>query len=142
MAASNLQSNLVPLKVSSDDGTTYKTLTCLTSANFSGTTPTTEEQTQCGTFTGLGSNAWEWSVEAIVNLTPTGASEVSYEECLGFWHNQTEILVKQEYPVSAGTDFYKQGACYITSIGNTVQVGNSMTFSLTLKGNGALDIAP
>jgi hypothetical protein len=142
MAASNLQSNLVPFKISSDDGTTYKTLTCLTSANFSGTTSTTEEETQCGTFTGLGANKWEFTTEAVVNLTPTGASEVSYEDCLGFWHNQTLILVKQEYPDAAGTDFYKQGEAYITSIGNAVQVGNSMTFSLTFKGNGALDIAP
>lgn len=142
MAAQNLQSNLVPFKISTDGGTTKKSLTCLVSASFTGTTPSTEEQTQCGTFTGLGQNAWEFTFDAVVNITPTGASEVSWEDILGLWHNQTEFQVTQEYPVGAGTDFFLQGDAYLTQIGNNVAVGSSMKFTGTIKGNGTLDIAP
>src|SRR5687767_11439020 len=140
MAASNLQSNLVPLEISSDDGTTWKTLTCLVSANFSGTTTTTEEETQCGTFTGMGANKWEMSFDSVVNLTPD-STQVSFEEVLGWWHNQTEVLVRQQYPSSGtpGSNFYMSGGAYFSALGNQVQVGSSMKFSGTLKGNGALD---
>lgn len=143
MAASNLQSNLVPVLVSSDDGTTWKTLTCLVSSNFSGTTTTTEEETQCGTFTGMGANKWEQSFDAVVNLTPTTGTELSYADVLSLWHNQTAIRVKVQYPTSGtpGTSFYREGGAYISALGDAVQVGSSMKFSGTFKGNGALDIA-
>jgi hypothetical protein len=143
MAASNLQSNLVPLLISTDSGTTKKTLTCLVSANFSGTTTTTEEETQCGTFTGMGANKWEMSFDAVVDITPTSGTQLSFEDMLGIWHNQTEVQVTMQYPASGtpGSDFFLQGDAYVSALGAAVQVGSSMKFSGTLKGNGALDIA-
>jgi hypothetical protein len=143
MPASNVQSSLVPLLISTDDGVTKKTLTCLVSANFSGTTTTTEEETQCGTFTGMGANKWEMSFDALTNLTP-GATELSFEDMLSIWHNQTEVQVTMQYPASGtpGSDFFLQGNAYVSALGIAVQTGSSKKFSGTLKGNGALDIAP
>jgi hypothetical protein len=143
MAAQNVQSSSVPLLISSDAGTTKKTLTCLVSWNFSGSTTTTEEETFCGTFTGMGANKWETSFDGIVNITPTGASELSLEDMLALWHNQTEVQVTIQYPTSGtpGTDMFLQGDAYISAFGIQGQSGSSLKFSGTLKGNGALDIA-
>lgn len=143
MAVTTLQSNLVPISLSSDSGTTYKTVTCKKGWTFNHDISTTEEETDCGTLTGLGSNKWSFDIEGVMNTSPA-STEVSAEDLLSFSSAQTSLLVKAQYPTSGspGTDLYAQGAGYITNLKITNSVGSLMTFSATFKGTGTLDITP
>ncbi len=141
MATTTLQSNLVPINISSDGGSTYKAIVCKKSWTFNGDTSTTEEETDCGTLTGIGSNKWSFDFEAVMNTTPA-SSEFSTEDLLGFWVGQTALKVKAYYPITPGTDIYLQGDCYLTSFKINNQVGNLMTCSGTLTGTGQLDNTP
>lgn len=144
MAVTTLQSNLVPIAVSSDSGTTYLNVACKKGWTFNHDTPTSEEQTDCGTLIGLGSNTWSFDVEGVVNTTPTSGSEISAEGLVALATAQTSILVKAQYPTSGspGTDLYFQGAAYITNFKVDNKVGSLMTFTATIKGTGQLDITP
>ena len=140
MATTTIQSNLVPIKLSTD-GTTYKTVVCKKSWSFTGSSSVTEEETDCGTLTGLGAYKWSFDLEGVLNSTPA-STETSVEDMLGWSSGQTLLYVKAEYPVAAGTDFYMQGTCYLTDFKVTNSVGSLMTFTGTLKGTAALDITP
>jgi hypothetical protein len=136
-----IQSNLVPLLISSDD-ITYKSVVCKKAANFNGTTPTNVEQTDCGPMVGLGSNEWSFDIEGVLNTAPAGATEISAKELLNYWNSQSAIYVKMQYPNPGGTNFYLQGAGYITSFKLGVQVGQLVNFSATFSGNGTVDNTP
>ena len=136
-----IQSNLVPVLVSTDD-ITYKSVVCKKAANFNGTTPTNVEQTDCGPMVGLGSNEWSVDIEGVLNTSPAGATEISAKEMLSYWNNQTSIYVKMQYPNPGGSNFYLQGNGYITSFKLGVQTGKLVNFSATFSGNGTVDITP
>lgn len=140
MAVTTLQSNLVPIKISTDDGVTLQSIVCKKSWSFNGTTSVSEEETDCGTLIGLGSNKWSFPFEGVVNTTPTGATEVSAEDLLSIWHNQTQFIVYIDYPAGSGGDFYLSGDAYITDFTITNSVGSLMIFSGTITGTGTLDI--
>lgn len=143
MAVTTLQSNLVPVALSSDSGTTYKTVTCKKGWTFNHDTSTTVEETDCGSLTGLGSNTWSVDFEGVMNTSPA-STELSAEDILGFASAQTSLLIKVQYPTSGspGTDLYAQGAGYITNLRITNSVGSLMSFSFTFSGTGTLDITP
>lgn len=142
MPITTLQSNLVPLKFSNDAGVTYKSLVCQKGATFALDSPVTREETYCGSHVGLGAVTWGFDFDGVVNITPTGASEVSYEDLLGFASAQTLLYIKEEYPGSAGTDFYHQGTGYITNLQKVGQQGSLITFSGRFEGTSALDVTP
>lgn len=141
MATTTVQSNLVPILLSSDSGTTYKSVVCKKSWSFTNETSTSKEETDCGVLVGVGANSWSFDVEGVINTTP-GSTEVSAEDLLGFSAGQTSLLVKAQYPTSGspGADFYMQGACYITNFKITNSVGSLMTFTATITGTGTLDV--
>lgn len=144
MAVTNLQSNLVPIATSADSGTTWLNIVCKSGWTFNHETSTTEDETDCGTLTGIGSNKWSFDVEGVVNTTPTGGSEVSAETLLGYASGQTLLLIRAQYPTSGspGTDLYASGSGYITNFRVTNSVGSLLKFSLTFTGTGTLDITP
>lgn len=141
--ATTVQSNLVPIAISSDGGSTYKNIVCKKGYTFNGSTSTTKEETDCGTFTGLGANEWSFDFDAVVNTTPS-SGEFSYEDILGFWVAQTALKVKVQYPTSGspGGDFYMQGDVYLSSLTQTNSVGSLIQFSGTFSGTGTLDNTP
>lgn len=136
-----IQSNLVPIAVSTDD-ITYKSIVCKKAWNFNGDTTTTQDESDCGVHTGLGANKWTFDFTALINTTPNGATEVSAGTMLGYWSAQTLIYVKVLYPSPGGTNFYIQGPAYLTSFKLTNQVGSLQEFSGTMTGNASVDITP
>ena len=134
-----IQSNLVPFALSTDD-ITYKDVVCKKAWNFNGTTPTAVEQTDCGPLTGVGSNEWSFDFDMILNRTPNGATEMSFNTILSIWNNQTLSYAKVKYPTGTGADFYIQGAGYLTNCKLSNSVGNLIGFSGTFTGNGTVDI--
>lgn len=135
-----LQSRLIPMALSTD-GITYRNVVCKRTMNFTGSTPTNQEDTDCDTFTALGSNTWSFDFEGVFNLTPD-SNQYSAKEILDFWNNQTVLYVKVQYPTSGGstgTNLYLQGQGYLTGTGISTQTGNLVAFTFTFSGNGALD---
>jgi len=142
MAVTTLQSNLVPFYLSADSGTTYEFGVCKKGWTFNHETSTTEEETDCGTLIGLGSNKWSADFEGVLNTTPA-SGEFGLEDVAGWATAQTQLLIKLTYPTSggsAGGDLYYQGAGYITNFSVSNSVGSLITFSFTFKGTGTLDI--
>lgn len=136
-----IQANLVPFSLSVDN-TTYKNVVCKKSWNFNGTTQTNTEQTDCGPLTAVGSNEFTFDFEMVLNTTPDSATQMSAKEVLAIWNSQAITYAKVLYPDPAGSNFYIQGAGYITSFVLQNSVGNLMTFTGTFTGNGTVDITP
>jgi hypothetical protein len=143
MATTTLQSNLVPIAISTDSGSTYKNIVCKKGWTFNHDTPVSEENTDCGSLVGLGANKWSFDVEGIMNTTPA-STELSAEDLLSIANAQTLVAIRAQYPTSGspGTDLYVQGSAYITNLKITNAVGSLMSFTATVSGTGALDIAP
>jgi hypothetical protein len=133
-----VQSNLIPFALSTDN-VTYKNVVCKKAWNFKGTTPTSIEQTDCGPLTGIGSNEWSFDFQAVFNTAFAGATEMGLKEILTIWNNQTYSYAKVICPNPGGTQFFIQGAGYITSFDVANQVGNLITFNGTFSGNGAVN---
>jgi hypothetical protein len=134
-----IQSNLVPFNLSSDD-ITYKAVVCKKAWNFTGTTPTTTEQTDCGPLTAVGSNEFSFDFEMILNTTPDSATQMSFKDVLTLWNNQTLVYAKVLYPSGTGANFYIQGSGYLSNLKLQNTVGSLQTFTGTITGNGTVDI--
>lgn len=138
-AADSVQSTLTLAKISIDAGVTKKSLVCLTAFNFTGSTPTTDEDSWCGKHVGLGSNSFEWTGDIIVNTNPGASTEVSYADLLSIWNNQTLAIIYDQYP-SDGSEWYQSASGYITNITKTQSAGQLVKATITFKGVGTLDI--
>lgn len=141
MATTTLNGNDVPLKISTDGGTTYKSIVCATSSDVKMSRDIKEKETKCGKLTTVGNLTWSVDVSGVINTTPAG-TEVSYEDLLGIIVNNTTTLAKIESPVAAGTDFYIQGTVVMTNLDLATPSGDFAEFSCTLTGSGTVDITP
>lgn len=130
-----LQGKLVPLAISTD-GITYKNVVCKKVANLNLDSAVNKEDTDCGSFSGLGAVNWTVDIEGLLNLTPEGATEVSGGTMLGYANNQTLVYIKFLY----GTDIYRQGAGYLSNYKETFETNSLVSFTATFTNNGALDI--
>ena len=61
-----VQSNQIPLALSTDGGVTYKNVVCKRAWNFAGTTAVNAEETDCGVSKGLGAPDWTMDFEGVV----------------------------------------------------------------------------
>ena len=141
MATTTLNGNDIPLKISTDAGTTYKSVVCATTSGIEITRDISQKPTKCGDLTTVGNVKWTANVEGVVNITPA-VTEVSYEDLLGIIVNNTATLIKVESPVAAGTDFYIQGTVIMTGLNLSMPSGDFVEFTCTLTGSGIIDITP
>jgi hypothetical protein len=131
----------VSVQLSSDSGTTWKTLICEIDHTFSLTRETSSVFTKCdsGTATvSLGAYSWQVTGNAVADTAP-GATEVSYEDMLGWAQAGTSLMILMEHD-AAGGDFTESGTGYITSLERTAGTVDPIQFSFTFSGTGALDI--
>jgi len=131
-----LQGKLVPLAISIDN-ITYKNVVCKKAANLKVDSAVNKEDTDCGSFAGLGAVNWSVDIEGLANLTPNGATELSYNELLGYVNNQTLVYVKILYSPYV----YRQGAGYLSNYDETFQTNNLVSFKATFTNNGALSLS-
>lgn len=141
MSVTALQSSQVPFYVSTD-GITYKMIVCKRGirVNINDNAVTTED-TDCGPITGLGSVAWSFELDAILNISPDAGTQESYEQILYWKVNQTLLYVRFNHPDSAGSNFKHEGQAYLTNLTGQVQQGNAMNFTATFTGSGSLTIS-
>lgn len=139
MAVTTVQGSLVPLRLSLDNGVSYNKIVCIKTWDFNGTTQTSKEQTQCGSFTAVGALGWNIGADLIVNLTP-GAGEVSHQQIKSAWLNKTRVGLRMEVPdqgaASAGGQLHEEGFAYITSWKETATTGQLVGITVTFEGDG------
>jgi hypothetical protein len=139
MSTTALQSSEVPFYVS-PNGSTYYMIVCKRGLTFTGNTPISTEDTDCGPIVGIASNQWSFEVDIVVNTTPDIGTAQSYEQLLKWWDAQDLLYVRFNYPDSAGTDFKHQGQAYITSITGETSQGAPMGSVITFTGQGAITV--
>lgn len=137
-----LQSKSYPPEFSTD-GSTWKTLVCVSDWQLSGTNTVNKDETFCAVYTGIGTPSMSGSANAVCETSPTSA-QVSYEDALGWFTNGTAIKFRVQDPASGtpGTNFYTNFDCYITSITQSFATGQVIKFSLGWESSGTLDVTP
>lgn len=88
-----VQGNTIPLQFSTDD-LTYKNVVCSQAHEVTGDSSVTQEDTDCGTHTAYALPKWSATFQGVLNTTPNGASEVSAEQVLTWFNNQTDLYLK------------------------------------------------
>jgi predicted secreted protein len=134
-----IQGNDVTVELSSDAGVTFKTLICETRSGVQITRDTTSQATKCNSGTvqlGLGAYSWSFSFDAVVDTAPS-VSQVTYNDLLGWIVAGTALTGRVE---EAG-EFTHEGSVYITDLSLDAATGETVQFSGTISGTGALTIA-
>lgn len=125
-------------------GTDWDSLICLRTSSVNGTTDSTVEQTNCGTFTSIGKPNMTVDFDAICETTLT-SSQISYAAMLTAFNAGTEINVRVQSPAftgsSAGAVYYHQFKGYITSLTLNQATTEFINFSGTIQSNGGIDIS-
>jgi predicted secreted protein len=134
-----IQGKDVNVEISTDAGTTWKTLICETRNGLQQTRDTTSTSTKCDdgvTYIGLGAKSFNMSFDAVVDTAPT-VSQVTYDDMNGWFSAGTALLARIE---STG-NFTHEGTVYVTDLSLENANGEVSQFSGTLTGSGALTIA-
>lgn len=138
---------LVTLQVSTDNGTTYKTLICETSSGINMTRETTTSPlTKCDSatvspdLTTLAAGA-TFPFDALVDDSPL-TTQVTYGDLLTIFANATKVKLKREYPAGTGTKFYTSADAYLTSLSEASTADGFTSFTGEFSMTGSLDITP
>lgn len=140
----SVQGELAPLYLSADEGVTWKTLICLETYNIPLATTVNETETNCGLAVGLGVIKFTPSGSAVMDTAPS-ASQVTYQDMLGWQTNKTLIMFKSEYPFTGagyGKNIALSGTCYVTATDITLQIAQVIKFTFTLTGTGTVNTSP
>jgi predicted secreted protein len=138
-----IQGNDVNVEISTDNGTTFKTLICETRSGVSIQRETSSTQTKCNAGVaqlGIGALSWSLSFDAVADTDPS-ASQVTYADMLTLITAGTKVVGRIQYNTS-GTEFYHKGDVYVTDLTLDAATGETVQFSGTLSGTGALDVTP
>lgn len=133
----------VLLQISSDTGTTWKDIICLTTNTVNRTRETqTAPFTKCNVATAaqevtpLG-YSWEMTFDALVDTSPT-ASQVTFKDMQLLFDNGTTVMVRQQYD-GTGSEFYDVGTAILTSLTSERPADGFVQFAGTFTGSGAID---
>jgi hypothetical protein len=138
----DIQSVNYPIQLSTDGGTTYRSLVCLENYDIPVERSITETETFCGKSVGLGSLSFNPSGSAVCKNAPD-SDEITYKEMVAAEVDGTLVKFKISAPASgteAGDDFYLAGDCYVTSTTLQFATNELVKFSWTLTGTGTLDV--
>jgi predicted secreted protein len=132
-----------PIEIDVAGGSSYKTLVCVQSKTVSGTVDVTEEDTDCGLLTAVGSVKYTITADAVCETAPT-VSQVSYNALLTAFVNKTLVHVRVQNPVvsgsSLGAAYYHSFNARITQLDLTGESAGYVKFSITLNSDGIVDI--
>lgn len=139
-----IQSNLVPLELSLDGGSTYQFLVCLTQYNIPLDKAVNTTETFCGIAVGLGPTTFNPTGTAVVEASPSAGSQITWPTLLATFEAGSLIKFRARYPTggSTGNNIFLAGDAYITSLNLTLQTAQAIQFDFTLTGQGTLDITP
>jgi hypothetical protein len=126
-------------------GSAYKTLVCLRTSSVNTTASVSEEETNCGKLTSVGTPGFSFDFDAICESAP-GGSSISYKDCLTCINAGTKVKVRFRNPTitgsSVGTVYYHESEAYFTdlTLNQDASGGAYINFSGTLQSTGTLVI--
>ncbi len=140
--ATLIQGSSVPFTISTDSGSTYRTLVCNKAWGLTLDVPVNEDESDCGVHVGLGAVKGSFSIEGSYSTTPS-ITEISGEELLSLILNKTEFAIKCQYPTSGtpGADLFVQSNAYLTNFQITKATNSVISFTGTVTLNGTIDIS-
>lgn len=140
-----IKGNLVVLEISSDGGTTWKSLICEISSGVDMTRETnTSPLTKCDStsaaqeLTPLG-YSMRYPFDALVDTAPT-VNQLTYAELLAIFYNATLVKLRRQYD-NTGAEFFVSSDAYLTSLSEASPADGFVGFSGEFASSGALDIA-
>ena len=133
MALTTVAANTMLLSFRPSTGGTFVSIVCEVDSNINMTMEVTTDSTKCGSTTAPGSITTTLSGNGVVNTTPTGGSEASYNDMLSIFLNQTQI--DWEY-TNADGDIQHAGIGWFTQLGNQNASTGTSKFTWTLSANG------
>ena len=139
-----IDSVLSPIEMSAD-GITWKVLICVVGWTAPVQIQTTTTDTQCGRIIGKGVVSFNPTVQAVCDQGPS-AIQITYGQCLTWCNNATTVYFRIQSPASAsyslGASYYLSGQCIVSETTLTDNTNDPVKFSVTLLGQGLLDITP
>jgi hypothetical protein len=140
---SEVAGKLVPLKVSFNGGSTFKTLVCLQQFDESIDVPIDTQETDCGQIAVPGTPGATVNFQAICETEPSG-TQASLNDCKSAAVNGTKVIIKIASPAAGslteGQAFFSSYEAYFSNVTMTKQTSQAIQFSGTLSSNGPLDI--
>lgn len=138
-----IQSVLAPIKLSFDDGLTWKDLVCLTNYNAPLNNSTNDTETFCGKLVGQGNAALDFSGEAVCDLEPD-SDMVSYNDLNSVILSKSVILGRVVYPGtgSVGSNLHLQTEIVVESTTLKGTANDYLKFDFSLKGQGVPQVVP
>lgn len=121
-------------EISTDNGTTYKKIICVTKKGWQIQNSANVTKTQCGPFVGLGGAEETVPVEGVVNVVTGDDADdyVSYAELKTLAKAGTSIMIRQQ--TSGGTPYISNtGKAYLTDLNLDIPMDNVCTYSATFK---------
>jgi hypothetical protein len=145
----NVQSSANPLELSFDGGTTWKTLVCVTNYNRNLSSTLTETETlNCGTLQGSGAPKFDFSGEAVTDISPS-ASQVSQEDLELAILNQyngvgVPVQARTRWPATGSVSslLYMKGAVKVESVNQKNAPNDLVKFDFSIKGTGIPELSP
>jgi len=139
---SEVAGRLVPLKVSFDGGSTFKTLVCLQQFDESIDVPIDTQETDCGQISAPGTPGATVNFQAICETEPS-VSQASLNDCKLAAKNGTAVVIQIASPAAGslteGEAFFSQYDAYFSNVTMTKQTSQAIQFSGTLSSTGELD---
>lgn len=135
----NIASELVPLLLSEDGGTTWKMLVCLESYDAPTDSQITQTNTFCGIAAANGPIKFGPKGSAVCEANPTNSTMVTYNKLMQWQVANEVIMYKVEYPAtggSAGVNFYQSGNCTVSALDLKFATADVVKFDFTLTGQG------
>lgn len=141
----SVQSSLVPLELSEDNGVTWNQLICMDNYTVTMEAVTTDTNTQCGIAVGLGPIKFGASGSAVCEISPS-AGQVTLNKMLTWLNIKEQILFRNQWAQgstgSHGQTYYISGTCYVIKADVKNTTGDVVKFDFELKGTGLAVINP
>ena len=139
-----IQSVNSPIELSTD-GVTWKVLICVASYNFDYNTASTDTDTQCGRFVGLGFPGFTVTVQTVAVYDKT-ATQVNQKDTLAWLTATTLLYFRIQSPANGGSyplgnAYYMSGQCYVIGTSLTNTTNDPVKFSVSLKGQGTISLS-
>lgn len=124
------QGRLTPLALSTDN-ITFENVLCNRAHNYNASRSTTDEESDCGVETAIGAISATMDFDGLLNLTPDGATEMSFDEVHDLFLAGTLVYIKTQ----PGNKIIS-GDGYITNMTFAKATANLNSFTFTFKFNG------
>lgn len=143
MAALEIQGSDVEFLVREYNTGDFKRLTCEETLTLDVTNDVNTTKTKCGVFKGIQEADFKVNGTAVFNLSPTSASEISYDEALAFQVDKTKIeWIIRNVSITgyaAGAGIRMSGEGYFVSTQFNAPNGDVGKFSWNIEGVGTLN---